>query len=74
MADDYGGPRREFFRLVMIEVQNSQGIFEGKPGDLFFNYSQQLLANNKFYTAGKRTAWSVAHNEPVPAASTAIYI
>ncbi|KAL3988970.1 hypothetical protein ACER0C_013288 [Sarotherodon galilaeus] len=66
MADDYGGPRREFFRLLMVETQNSLGIFEGKPGSLLFSYSQQLLSSNKFYTAGKLIAWSIAHNGPGP--------
>ncbi|XP_076731533.1 G2/M phase-specific E3 ubiquitin-protein ligase-like [Maylandia zebra] len=66
MADDYGGPRQEFFRLLMVETQNSLGIFEGKPGSLLFSYSQQLLSSNKFYTAGKLIAWSIAHNGPGP--------
>lgn len=50
----------------MVETQNSLGIFEGKPGSLLFSYSQQLLSSNKFYTAGKLIAWSIAHNGPGP--------
>lgn len=53
-------------RLLMVETQNSLGIFEGKPGSLLFSYSQQLLSSNKFYTAGKLIAWSIAHNGPGP--------
>ncbi|CAL8289265.1 unnamed protein product [Gadus morhua 'NCC'] len=64
MAADYGGPRREFFRLLMLEVQSSLGIFEGRPGELFFSYDLQALDQNKFYTAGKLTAWSIIHNGP----------
>ncbi|KAL4007919.1 hypothetical protein ACER0C_001771 [Sarotherodon galilaeus] len=52
--------------LLMVETQNSLGIFEGKPGSLLFCYSQQLLSSNKFYTAGKLIAWSIAHNGPGP--------
>ncbi|KAL2102317.1 hypothetical protein ACEWY4_001485 [Coilia grayii] len=66
MADDYGGPRREFYRLLMREVQGSLGIFEGRPEDLFFTYDQRALADNKYFQAGKLTAWSLAHNGPGP--------
>ncbi|MEQ2176057.1 hypothetical protein GOODEAATRI_024173 [Goodea atripinnis] len=61
MGDDYGGPS-----LLMIEVQGSLGIFEGQPGNLLSCYSQQLLSSNKYYTAGKLTAWSIIHNGPGP--------
>ncbi|XP_039525893.1 G2/M phase-specific E3 ubiquitin-protein ligase-like [Pimephales promelas] len=64
MAEDYGGPRREFFRILMSEVQSSLGIFEGKPGNVLFSYNQDALQQNKFYTAGKLTAWSILHNGP----------
>ncbi|XP_051960502.1 G2/M phase-specific E3 ubiquitin-protein ligase-like [Xyrauchen texanus] len=64
MAKDYGGPRREFFRLLMIELQSNLGIFEGKPGQLLFSYDQKALAENKFYTAGRLMAWSILHNGP----------
>ncbi|CAL8397681.1 unnamed protein product [Boreogadus saida] len=64
MAADYGRPRREFFRLLMLEVQSSLGIFEGRPGELFFAYYLQALDQNKFFTAGKLTARSIIHNGP----------
>ncbi|XP_059899394.1 G2/M phase-specific E3 ubiquitin-protein ligase-like [Gadus macrocephalus] len=51
-------------RLLMLEVQSSLGIFEGRPGELFFSYDLQALDQNKFYTAGKLTAWSIIHNGP----------
>lgn len=41
-------------------------MFEGKPGDLLFTNDLQALAANKFYTAGKLTAWSIVHNGPGP--------
>ncbi|ROJ30489.1 G2/M phase-specific E3 ubiquitin-protein ligase [Anabarilius grahami] len=64
MAEDYGGPRREFFRLLMIELQSNYGIFEGKPGQLLFSYDQKALAENTFFTAGRLMAWSIIHNGP----------
>nr|XP_055024358.1 uncharacterized protein LOC129414352 [Misgurnus anguillicaudatus] len=63
-ALDCGGPRREFFRLLMMEVQSSLGIFEGKPGQLFFTYDQMALEQHKYELAGKLIAWSVAHGGP----------
>ncbi|KAA8577519.1 hypothetical protein FQN60_009174, partial [Etheostoma spectabile] len=64
MAEDYGGPRREYFRLLMIELQEKMGIFQGRLGRLLFSYDQRALAQNKFYTAGKLVAWSIIHNGP----------
>ncbi|XP_076845164.1 uncharacterized protein LOC143490355 [Brachyhypopomus gauderio] len=63
-AFDNGGPTREFFRLLMIEVQSSLGIFEGRPGHLFFTYDQSALQHHKYKQAGKLVAWSVAHGGP----------
>ncbi|KAA0712533.1 hypothetical protein E1301_Tti019071 [Triplophysa tibetana] len=64
MAEDYGGPRREFFRLLMGEIQQSLGVFEGQQGNLFFTYDQHAYSQNKYYTAGKLVAWSIMHNGP----------
>ncbi|KAI2661412.1 G2/M phase-specific E3 ubiquitin-protein ligase [Labeo rohita] len=63
-AIDCGGPRREFFRILMMEVQSSLGIFEGQPGHLFFTYDQMALEQHKYELAGKLIAWSVAHGGP----------
>ncbi|XP_017323374.1 G2/M phase-specific E3 ubiquitin-protein ligase isoform X2 [Ictalurus punctatus] len=63
-AFDNGGPRREFFRLLMLEVQSSLGIFEGNPKHLFFTYDQTALQQRKYEQAGKLVAWSVVHGGP----------
>ncbi|KAA0713717.1 Apoptosis-resistant E3 ubiquitin protein ligase 1 [Triplophysa tibetana] len=63
-ALDCGGPKREFLRLLMMEVQSSLGIFEGKPGHLFFTYDQMALEQQKYELAGKLIAWSLAHGGP----------
>ncbi|KAK2840752.1 hypothetical protein Q7C36_012331 [Tachysurus vachellii] len=63
-AFDNGGPRREFFRLLMIEVQSSLGVFEGNPKHLFFTYDQIALQQRKYEQAGKLVAWSVVHGGP----------
>ncbi|KAI4887915.1 hypothetical protein NFI96_014530 [Prochilodus magdalenae] len=64
MAFDSGGPRREFFRLLMMKVQSSLGIFEGNPGHLFFTYDQSALQQRKYEQAGKLVAWSIVHGGP----------
>ena len=48
----------------MLEVQSSLGVFEGRPGELFFAYDLQALDQRKYYTAGKLAAWSIIHNGP----------
>ncbi|KAK3540209.1 hypothetical protein QTP70_028402 [Hemibagrus guttatus] len=63
-AFDIGGPRREFFRLLMIEAQSSLGVFEGNPNHLFFTYDQIALQQRKYKQAGKLVAWSVIHGGP----------
>ncbi|XP_071326657.1 uncharacterized protein [Trachinotus anak] len=63
-ADDMGGPQREFFRLLMIEVQTSLCIFEGKAGQVFLSYNQAALDQRKYFKGGNLIAWSVAHGGP----------
>ncbi|KAK0147047.1 G2/M phase-specific E3 ubiquitin-protein ligase [Merluccius polli] len=63
-ADDMGGPQREFFRLLMIEVQTTLGIFEGKVGQVFLTYDQAALDQQKYFKGGNLIAWSIAHGGP----------
>ncbi|KAG7999574.1 G2/M phase-specific E3 ubiquitin-protein ligase [Nibea albiflora] len=63
-ADDMGGPQQEFFRLLMIELQTSLGIFEGKAGQVFFTYDQAALEQRKYFKRGNLIAWSIAHGGP----------
>ncbi|KAK0132655.1 G2/M phase-specific E3 ubiquitin-protein ligase [Merluccius polli] len=66
MADDYGGPRREFQRLLMMAIQGTFGVFEGRSDELYFSYDLCALEQQKYFKAGKLTAWSVAHGGPGP--------
>ncbi|XP_056253734.1 uncharacterized protein LOC130182673 [Seriola aureovittata] len=63
-AGDMGGPQREFFRLLMIEVQTSLGIFKGKAGHVFLSYDQAALDQRKYFKGGNLIAWSIAHGGP----------
>ena len=53
-AVDVGGPKREFFRLLMVSLKET-GVFEGG----WFSHDLSLLNNNKYYQVGKLIAWSV---------------
>lgn len=61
-AVDEGGPKREFFCLLMRAICESS-IFHGS----WFSYDLGLLAD-KYQLAGKLVAWSVLHGEMVPVA------
>ncbi|KAJ8346625.1 hypothetical protein SKAU_G00280260 [Synaphobranchus kaupii] len=62
-GDDYGGPRREFFRLLMLQV-TTWGIFEGSTSHFYFLYDQMALSEGRYRVAGKLTAWSILHGGP----------
>ncbi|XP_053378779.1 G2/M phase-specific E3 ubiquitin-protein ligase-like [Mercenaria mercenaria] len=54
-ADDLGGPKREFFNLLMKEVKN----LVGENGSLQHNLSK--LEANVYYSAGRYIVWSILH-------------
>ncbi|XP_062302074.1 G2/M phase-specific E3 ubiquitin-protein ligase-like [Osmerus eperlanus] len=58
---DYGGPQREFFRLLMQDVQQS-GVFEGPSKELLFTYHQGQ--EEKYLKVGKCVGWSIVHGGP----------
>ncbi|XP_067369118.1 uncharacterized protein [Channa argus] len=59
------GPLREFFRLTLLELQQSS-IFEGHPGRLFLTYDLTALEDRRYYEAGVVIGWSLAHGGPGP--------
>ncbi|XP_028258998.1 uncharacterized protein LOC114434185 [Parambassis ranga] len=59
------GPLREFFRLVLLELQQSC-VFEGRPGCLILTYDLTALEHRKYYEAGVLIGWSLAHGGPGP--------
>lgn len=48
----------------MQDVQSSFGVFEGKPGQMFFTYDQVAVEMKRYYTAGKLIGWSLMHGGP----------
>ncbi|KAK2835161.1 hypothetical protein Q5P01_015645 [Channa striata] len=59
------GPLREFFRLTLLELQQTS-IFEGRPGHLFLTYDLTALEDRKYFEAGVLIGWSLAHGGPGP--------
>ena len=53
-----------YSRLMMIEVQTSLGIFEGKAGQIFLSYDQASLDQRIYFKGGNLIAWSIAHGGP----------
>lgn len=50
----------------MAEVHSSLGVFEGQPGNMFFTQDVEALSKNKYFLAGKLTAWAIFHDGPGP--------
>ncbi|CAL8282068.1 unnamed protein product [Merluccius merluccius] len=67
--------RRELNRLLMMAIQGTLGVFEGRSNELFFSYDLRALEQQEYFKAGKLTAWSVAHGGPGPRSiSRAVYL
>nr|XP_033478032.1 uncharacterized protein LOC117254121 [Epinephelus lanceolatus] len=64
-TDSHDGPLREFFRLTLLELQQSS-VFEGLPGRLFLTYDLAALEDRKYYEAGVLIGWSLAQGGPGP--------
>ncbi|XP_044055490.1 uncharacterized protein LOC122877680 isoform X2 [Siniperca chuatsi] len=64
-TDGHEGPLREFFRLTLLELQQSS-VFEGLPGRLFLTYDLTALEDWKYYEAGVLIGWSLAQGGPGP--------
>lgn len=56
---DTGGPRREFFQLVMIELLSDASLFEGYPSSVIPTHNMLAMSSGKFALAGKMIATSV---------------
>ena len=41
-----------------------EGLFQEKPGQLYFACDLKAPGDHKYYTAGKLIAWSIIHNRP----------
>ena len=63
---DLGGPRRDFFTLLMGQGIKELGVFEGSEHSVAFSHDHSVLAARKPYLAGNMLAWSILHGDPGP--------
>ena len=47
-AIDTGGPRREFFQLMMVELLSEPSLFEGYPSSVTPTHNVLALSSGKF--------------------------
>lgn len=64
-TEDHQGPVREFFRLMLQELQKTS-LFEGQPGRLLLTADLSSLEDWRYYEAGLLIGWSLAHGGPGP--------
>ncbi|XP_029686146.1 G2/M phase-specific E3 ubiquitin-protein ligase-like [Takifugu rubripes] len=62
---DTGGPRREFFTLLMKHLKDWP-IFDGSDGHRFLVYNAKAVREDEYFMAGKMIALSVVHGGPGP--------
>ena len=64
---DDGGPRCEYFRWAMKEVQQSNALFQGPENQQVPRHNLQLLSSQQFVDVGKFFALSILQGGPTPA-------
>ena len=64
-AVDEGGPRREFFHLLMTEIFKSS-LFSGFPSHVIPRHNIQAVAENTFYYVGKMISTCIVQGGEVP--------
>ena len=53
---DQGGPRREFFQLLMKDAFSLSGLFVGWPSNVVPIHNVEAVTSNKYYLVGKMIA------------------
>ncbi len=65
-AIDDGGPRREFFQLLLNDIAKRSGLFIGWPDHVVPLHNVEALGHNKFYVVGKMLAISIIQGGQPP--------
>lgn len=65
-AVDGGGPLREYFRLLMLEIGNDARLFCGPEGRRTPTHNLLALQQNEYFYAGKCIALSISYGGPGP--------
>ena len=63
-AVDVGGPRREYWRLLMKAMASSSQLFEGDEQQKVLSHNYTKLQERQFYLAGCMVSSCVAHGGP----------
>lgn len=61
---DDGGPRREFFRLLLLEIGRNNSYFQGPANKRVPHHNIVNLHNNVFFYVGQIIALSLVHDGP----------
>lgn len=65
-AVDEGGPRREFFRLVLAELAQNNALFDGSEQRRIARHNVMELQGNSYLIAGRVIALSLMYGGPAP--------
>lgn len=65
-AMDAGGPRREYFTLLLKHISMDTSFFEGSPERLLPTHNPTALINKEYYCIGKILSASVLQGGPAP--------
>ena len=65
-AIDDGGPRREYFQLLVSSIASKSGLFQGWPDHVIPIHNLEALAKNKFFLAGKMVATALVQGGQPP--------
>ena len=65
-AVDEGGPRREFFHLLIQEIFSKSGFFDGFPERVILLHDVTGIANNTYYIIGKMISTCIIQGGEAP--------
>lgn len=63
-AEDAGGPRREYLRLLMKELADKSGVLEGPEGHNVLTANSLLVFNKVYFYAGLMVSVSLRQGGP----------
>ena len=66
-AVDLGGPKREFFHLLMQDIFNKSKMFGGYPDNVVPFHDVVAVTNNVYYIVGKMISTCIVQGGEAPA-------
>ena len=65
-AVDDGGPRREYFQLLLRSIVTNPELFQGYPNHVVPIHNLEALTKNKFFLVGKMIATAIVQGGQPP--------